>query len=1025
MNSLVAAKSPRKFPSGRFTARILAIAAAMFALAGESRAAADRSVTLAWDPNPEAGVAGYRLRYGTVPGQYPNSVDAGTATTATASGLNQGTSYYFVVVAYNSAGVTSPPSAEVSYTVPGTPNTAPSAAALAFEVEEDGQVAVSLSGSDAENDALTYTVVSAPGKGTLTGSGKDLVYRPAANVHGSDSFTYRVSDGSLNSPVATVSFTISPVNDAPVADAKSVTTSEDVAAAVVLSGTDVDGNSLTFSIVTAPTKGILTGSPPNLTYQPAANLFGSDSFTYRVNDGSVNSAVATVSLNISSVNDLPVANAATVNTNEDTPVAITLTGSDLEGSSLTYSIVNQPGKGTLSGSPPNLTYTPALNANGADSFTFRVNDGSANSPAATVNLNIAAVNDLPVANAISVNTMINTAVPVTLAGSDAEGSPLTFTVLSSPTKGVLGGTAPNLTYTPNSGVTGADSFTYRVSDGALNSATATVSISVAASNTVPVATPRSVTTNEDTSVAIVLSGTDADGNPLTYSVLTNPTKGTLSGTAPNLTYVPSANANGNDSFTFRVNDGTANSSPATVSIGITAVNDAPLADAKSVSTNKNTPVGIVLSGTDVEGSALSFSVLTSPAKGTLSGSAPNLTYTPNNNATGPDNFTYRVNDGSANSASATVSINIANNNQAPQAVSKWIPSMQNKPVAIELSATDPEGSPMTFRVVNPPTFGVLSGTPPNLSFQPERGFVGNTSFAYVANDGTSDSPVAWISLKIKDSNAKPVAVEQTLTAAWNTGTAVVLAGTDEDADRLTFRVTKQPTNGTLSGTPPNLTYTPDSGFKGADSFTFVADDGLSSSAAATVSINVVNPNNRAPSSAPWSVTTPMKTAVPVTLRATDADGDAITYRIVSRPASGRLSGKMPNLVFKPKAKFVGTASFTYVANDGSVDSAPVTVTINVTQPPDATARGLASKAKAGSEPEEMPRMSLATDPARPGIIQLSITGNPGSSYLLEHSTDLTVWSEGLEVVIGENGALELEVMAPAGATRGFYRLNEP
>jgi VCBS repeat-containing protein len=106
-----------------------------------------------------------------------------------------------------------------------------------------------------------------------------------------------------------------------------------------------------------------------------------------------------------------------------------------------------------------------------------------------------------------------------------------------------------------------------------NSGTAT--ITVTAVNDAPVAVAQAVTTPEDTAKAITLSGTDVEGSALTYSVATQPTKGTLSGTAPNLTYTPNANANGSDSFTFVANDGVQTSVAATVSISITAVNDAP------------------------------------------------------------------------------------------------------------------------------------------------------------------------------------------------------------------------------------------------------------------------------------------------------------------------------------------------------------------------------------------------------------------------------------------------------------------
>src|SRR5262249_23451735 len=139
-----------------------------------------------------------------------------------------------------------------------------------------------------------------------------------------------------------------------------------------------------------------------------------------------------------------------------------------------------------------------------------------------------------------------------------------------------------LTYTPASGATGAATVTVQLHDtggvangGVDTSAAQTFTITVNAVNHAPVATPQAVSTNEDVAKAITLSATDIDNDTLSYSVVTPPTHGTLSGTAPNLTYTPAANYNGGASFTFKANDGTVDSAPATVSITVTAVNDAP------------------------------------------------------------------------------------------------------------------------------------------------------------------------------------------------------------------------------------------------------------------------------------------------------------------------------------------------------------------------------------------------------------------------------------------------------------------
>jgi subtilisin-like proprotein convertase family protein len=357
-------------------------------------------------------------------------------------------------------------------------------------------------------------------------------------------------------------------------------------------------------------------------------------------------------------NNAPVANPQSVITNEDTTLGITLIGSDLDSDPLTYRVTTNPIHGSLTGSAPNLVYTPAINYNGSDNFQFVVNDGKVDSAPATVSINISAVNDAPVADNFSVVTTQDIDVAVTLTGSDVDGDSLSFAILTPPLHGTLTGTEPFLTYTPESGYIGSVSFTFTAYDGQLTSAPGTVSITVNRLNHSPVADPQSVSTAEDTSVAITLSGSDSDGNSLAYRVVNSPTKGTLSGLAPNLTYTPSLNANGADSFTFVVNDGVIDSSTATVNIDVIPVNDAPVANPQTLNMTQDTSLAITLTGSDIDGDALMFLVTSYPVNGTLNGSAPNLIYTPNPGFTGSDNFQFVVNDGQLDSSPATISITI-------------------------------------------------------------------------------------------------------------------------------------------------------------------------------------------------------------------------------------------------------------------------------------------------------------------------------------------------------------------------------
>ena len=186
-------------------------------------------------------------------------------------------------------------------------NHVPTANSQNISLQEDSTKSITLKATDSDGDTLRYTILSNPAHGTLSGTAPNITYIPTANFHGSDSFKFRVSDGIFNSNIATVNITITSVNDKPTATSKSVTVAEDSKDnAITLSATDVDNDTLTYSIVSNPTHGELTGSGTNRKYTPTANFHGNDSFTFKVNDGKVDSSVATITIKVTNVNDAPV-----------------------------------------------------------------------------------------------------------------------------------------------------------------------------------------------------------------------------------------------------------------------------------------------------------------------------------------------------------------------------------------------------------------------------------------------------------------------------------------------------------------------------------------------------------------------------------------------------------------------------------------------------------------------------------------------------------------------------------------------
>jgi len=316
-------------------------------------------------------------------------------------------------------------------------NQPPVANADAYAVGEDAVRTVSAPGvlgndTDPDGDALTAVLVSGVSHGALTlNANGSFSYVPAANYNGPDSFTYQASDGELDSNVATVSITVTPVNDRPVAANDLYTIAEDQTLTVAVPGvlgndSDADGNNLTAVLLTGVSHGTLTlRSNGSFIYTPAHDYHGPDSFRYAASDQILVSLAAVVSITVTPVNDPPVSANDAYTVAEDGALTVTAPGvlgndTDAEGDARTAVLVSGPGHGTLTLDPDgSFVYTPEANYNGADSFTYRANDGAIDGNEAAVTITVTPVNDAPVADAGDDQINALTGRTITLDGSDS------------------------------------------------------------------------------------------------------------------------------------------------------------------------------------------------------------------------------------------------------------------------------------------------------------------------------------------------------------------------------------------------------------------------------------------------------------------------------------------------------------------------------------------------------------------------------------------------------------------------------
>jgi gliding motility-associated-like protein len=451
---------------------------------------------------------------------------------------------------------------------------------------------VLINDSDADADVLTANLVAGTTNGTLTlNPDGSFNYTPSANFNGSDGFTYRTNDGTNNSSTVTVSITVSPVNDAPVASNDNISTNEDVAVQITALSNDNDiDNAIdltSVTIIASPAHGALSVNATTgvITFTPTADYNGNDSFTYTVEDvsGAV-SNVATVAVTINPVNDVPVANNDNVTTPEDVAALITASANDTDvddALDLTkIVVVTSPSHGTTSVNTTTgvITYTPTHDYFGNDSFTYTIKDVSGGtSNIATVTIDITSVNDAPVTSDDNTLTLQNTAVPIAVLANDSDVdnaldvASIIITQIPAHGSVSVNNTTGVVTYTPTLDYLGTDAFSYTVND--ISGATSNVSgvtILVEPPNQPPLAEDDVITHTSLLSVTIDVMANDSDPDntldELSLDSVTQPTLGSVSIVDGKIVYHPEGTDQADVTFTYTISDPEGLTDVATVTV---------------------------------------------------------------------------------------------------------------------------------------------------------------------------------------------------------------------------------------------------------------------------------------------------------------------------------------------------------------------------------------------------------------------------------------------------------------------------
>ena len=483
-------------------------------------------------------------------------------------------------------------------------------------------------------------------------------------------------------------------NSAPIIEDRELTVDEDSDETVItLTANDADGDDITFELVgSGPTDGVLTTNSADFSYKPNADFAGTDSFTYKANDGTTDSTTKTVTITVNGINDTPTADAGSdISTEVGFAVTLSGSGTDVDDDPLTYSWSENS---TEIANTASFDYTPT--SAGEHTLTLTVSDGT---DSTTDDVIVFASITPPVFEISFIENITTTEVPRNLdSGLFIQGLQLIASVVDASGNPVEGA-QPEFNIDSIDLSTPGDYplvFTY---PGATSK-----TLTVRVFNIAPQATGDNITVDEDSSNnPITLVGTDSNqGDTLTYSYQ-QPAHGTVSGTAPDVTYTPIADYAGTDSFSFTVSDGI-DSSTATINITVTDVeeeNQPPVATGQSVEFEEDSSDNlIVLSGDDPDGdnASLTYTIVSVSAGGTFVLNGQNLTYTPAANFHGIDEIVYTVSDGDKVSDPATILVTITDINDPPQNVSAGsdVTVAVNESITLNGVGVDHDGSSVAY-----------------------------------------------------------------------------------------------------------------------------------------------------------------------------------------------------------------------------------------------------------------------------------------------------------------------------------------
>ena len=788
-----------------------------------------------------------------------------------------------------------------------------------LSTDEDQSFAIQLSGSDPGNSELTYVINQAPEFGVLVGDPDDLSiynYTPNQNYNGQDSFTFVAFNGQFYSDEATVFIEINSVNDAPTVESFLSEVEEDSILEIILSGDDIEGDSLAYSIVSFPTNGLLIQENENIfTYNPDPDFYGEEQIVYIANDGELNSEQGIITIIIHPINDPPFAEDFEITLYEDNLFNFTFNVIDIDNDDEDLSIYIQDdfdfGILTLSGL--DATLLPNDNIFGEFILSYKALDGSLFSESANITINILPVNDPPsLSNILGQSINEDETFYYQLDASDVDGDDLSYSVelLDHAEVSISDQT---LIVSPELNFNGPLLIEVSVSDGEFSDAIS-FSLDVLPINDPPLLSNiEEQTSMEDEVFTIDIIATDVDGDELTYWADSDDNvEVSISGNQ--LSVIPDQDWFGEVVVFVNTTDGEF-SDAISFSLDVLPINDPPLLfDIDSQLVDEDDTFTYELLGYDVDNDSLEYTVnAIDNAGSSIDGNV--LTIIPSQDYNGELSINVSVSDGEfVDSKEFILDVLPVNDPPTLEDISDQVIN-ENEILEFEFISYDVDNDPLTYDYYISSGYGYANIEGELLIITPAENWSGQLNISFTVSDGEYFVQQEF-SVDVLEIDDPPTAFDISSILSEDESLSIELLSSDPDTDAedLTYTVITSPLNGYAEINGESLLYTPDSNYNGIDQITYSVSDAESESGPATIDINIV-PVNDAPTAQDIEYTLSSGTIeFDLNTVVNDIDGDELEISFITQ----NYGSETINTLFDGEIVDLGNNIFSYTPPSGMV-----------------------------------------------------------------------------------------------------------